>query len=298
VRHHNARSKGLKLAVVEADAAAGKPYLAVSAIYRWEADYLREWVAFHRLVGVERFFLYDNASDDDHLGALAPFIEDGSVVVHEWPVFPGQPSANLHCIDRHADDARWIAFIDVDEFLFSPSGRPVPEILRGFEEHPAVCVSRAWMGSSGHEQKPEGTVLANFSSRLVLPEPNRAVKCIVDPRQVERRVNEHWFEYKDGALPVDEHGQPLTSWRRDPLTFDVLRLNHYFTKSIEEAMRKFERPQASSGGALRGRLKAPALKERHERHGQPDDVIQRYVPALEQYLAALGERNRSGVSSG
>jgi len=34
--------------------------LAVTAIYRWEADYLREWVAFHRLVGVERFFLYDN----------------------------------------------------------------------------------------------------------------------------------------------------------------------------------------------------------------------------------------------
>ena len=267
-----------------------RAYLAISAIYRWEADYLREWVAFHRLVGVERFFLYDNASEDDHLEALAPFIEDGSVIVHPWPVFPGQPSANAHCLERHGGDARWIAFIDVDEFLFSPTGRPVPEILEGFEEAPGVCVSRAWMGSSGHETKPEGTVLANFSSRLVLPEPNRAVKCIVDPLRVERRVNEHWFEYKDGALPVDEHGQPLTTWRRDPLTFDVLRLNHYFTKSIEEAVRKFARPQASSGGALRGELHPNGLRRRHERYGQPDHVIQRYLPALEESLAAVADR--------
>src|SRR4051794_21967531 len=110
-------------------------YLAISAIYRWEADYLREWVAFHRLVGVERFFLYDNASEDAHLEALAPFIEDGSVTVHPWPVFPGQPSANVHCLERHAEDARWIAFIDVDEFLFSPAGRPLPDVLRDFEDH-------------------------------------------------------------------------------------------------------------------------------------------------------------------
>jgi hypothetical protein len=176
----------------------------------------------------------------------------------------------------------------VDEFLFSPSGRPVPEILAGFEEHPGVCVSRAWMGSSGHEKKPEGPVLSNFSSRLVFPKPNLAVKCIVDPRRVERRVNEHWFEYQGGAPPVDEHGQPLASWHREPITFDVLRLNHYFTKSIEEAVRKFERPQASSGGALRAELKIKGLRRRHERHGEPDHVIQQYVPALEKYLAELG----------
>jgi hypothetical protein len=60
----------------------GKEYLGIGAIYRWEGPNLREWVAFHRVVGVDRFFLYDNDSDDEHLEALAPFIEDGSVTVH------------------------------------------------------------------------------------------------------------------------------------------------------------------------------------------------------------------------
>ncbi len=264
-------------------------YLGIAAIYRWEAPNLREWVAFHRLVGVERFFLYDNASDDEHLEALAPFIEDGSVTVHDWPVFPGQGSAYDHALAAHGDEVRWMAFLDVDEFLFSPAGRPLPEVLRAYEQHPGVCVSRAWMGTSGHQTRPEGLILANFSSRLHLPEPNRAVKSIVDPARVARRVNEHWFEYAEGAPPVDEHHQPLDSWTRDELTFDVLRINHYFSKSEEEALGKFDRPQAG-GGKLRPKLRLMGLRERNELYGRPDHVIQEYLPALEQSLAALDGR--------
>jgi hypothetical protein len=264
----------------------GKAYLAATAIYRWEADYLREWVAFHRLVGVERFFLYDNGSEDGHREALAPFIEDGSVTLHEWPVFPGQGPANKHCLARHGAEARWIAFMDVDEFLFSPTGLTVPEVLRRHEDSPGVCVSRAWMGTAGHERRPEGLVLANFDSRLDLPEPNLAVKCIVDPQRVARRVNEHWFEFTGGESPVDEHGKPLETWRRDDLTFDTLRINHYFTKSEEEAVEKFERPSAGNG-LLRAELNVKALRRRNATYGLPDDTIQRYLPALEQSLEAL-----------
>ena len=38
-----------------------------------------EWIEFHRLVGVERFFLYDNGSTDDHREVLAPYVEEGIV---------------------------------------------------------------------------------------------------------------------------------------------------------------------------------------------------------------------------
>ena len=34
-------------------------YLSICAIYRDEAPYLVEWIEFHRLVGVEHFYLYD-----------------------------------------------------------------------------------------------------------------------------------------------------------------------------------------------------------------------------------------------
>ena len=99
-----------------------KAYLAIQAMFLNEARYLREWIEFHRLVGVERFFLYDHESTDGGAELLAPYVEEGIVVLHDWPVHPGLLEANQDCIERHCDDARWVAFMDIDEFLFSPTG--------------------------------------------------------------------------------------------------------------------------------------------------------------------------------
>ena len=52
--------------------------------------------------GRERFFLYNNRSTDDHREVLAPRIEDGTVVVRDWPLFPGQRAAYEHCLAEHA----------------------------------------------------------------------------------------------------------------------------------------------------------------------------------------------------
>ena len=39
-------------------------YLSIWALYQDEAPYMREWIEFHRLMGVEHFFLYDHDSAD------------------------------------------------------------------------------------------------------------------------------------------------------------------------------------------------------------------------------------------
>ena len=44
-----------------------KYHVAVCAIFKNEALYLREWLEFNHLVGIEHFFLYNNFSDDDYL---------------------------------------------------------------------------------------------------------------------------------------------------------------------------------------------------------------------------------------
>ena len=63
--------------------APAQPYLAACMTYSNHASYMREWIEFHRLVGFERFFLYDNGSTDDHASVLRPYVEEGVVVVHE-----------------------------------------------------------------------------------------------------------------------------------------------------------------------------------------------------------------------
>ena len=132
--------------------------LTVCGIFRDEAPYLAEWVTFHRLQGVEHFWLYDTLSEDDWRSELAPELAAGIVTVTPWPEEAGQPSAYLDCLQRHRDETRWMAFIDIDEFLFSPSGRRLPEVLRAFDHRPGVVANWRMLQSAGASDPPRGAV--------------------------------------------------------------------------------------------------------------------------------------------
>jgi Glycosyltransferase family 92 len=65
-------------------------YFSICAIFRNEAPYLREWIEFHKLIGAQRFFLYDNGSIDASGAVLAPCASRGEAMIMEWPQQPGQ----------------------------------------------------------------------------------------------------------------------------------------------------------------------------------------------------------------
>jgi hypothetical protein len=262
-------------------------YLSVCAIYRDEARYLREWVAFHQLVGAERFYLYNNLSEDDHREALAPFVEDGTVVMHEWPMFPGQLQAYGHCLDHYRDESRWIAFLDLDEFLFSPTGSKVSELLPPYEDANGVGVNCLAFGTSGHLTPPPGLVIENYVRRTDFEPRNCIIKSIVNPRRVREHGNDpHYFKYLDG-FAVDENGQKIRGPRTEALSCSKLRINHYITRSQEERNRKLAGREAFSG-------KPKAGARGHERDKMLNDVvdeaIQMYVPELRAALEALAQR--------
>jgi hypothetical protein len=257
-----------------------RSYLSICAIYLNEADYMREWLEFHRIVGVERFFLYNNRSEDRHLEVLAPYVEDGTVVLHDWPMRPGQSPAYDDCLRNHGAESRWIAFIDIDEFLFSPLQRPLPEVLADYESHPGVAVNWVGFGTSGHRTKPSGLVIENYVRRAKLPLLNRHIKSIVNPVEAVRALSPHWFEYRSG-LPVDENFNPVDGPVNDGGSFSRLRLNHYVTKSEEEFRAKIAKPRAE-GPPLVGR--ANEKMHRGKLNEQEDFEITVYAPAVREAL--------------
>jgi hypothetical protein len=264
-------------------------YLAACAIYRDEADYLAEWIEFHRLVGFERFYLYNNLSSDNHRNALDSYIEDGLVVLHDWPHEPGQFGAYDHCIATHGEEARWIGFFDIDEFVFSPTYAPVPEVLTEYEQWPGVCVNLPRFGTSGHRIKPEGLVIENYVMRLqTLAE--RTVKSIVDPAAVDRCKNAHEFLYRWRSA-VTENGFPVHGTASKSASFERLRANHYYAKSEEELRAKHTRPTADYGRERRKLPDSSTLAEREAEQGVPDSTILHYLGPLRE---ALAERARVG----
>ena len=162
-------------------------YLSACAVFRNEAPHLSEWVEFHRSVGVEHFYLYNNNSEDDFLTALAPRMRDGTVTLVDFPQHPGQLAAYDHCLATYGREARWIAFFDVDEYLFPVTADSLRDVLADYELHPGVCVNWQVYGSSGRILPADGLTVESFTQKAPASWwRNRQVKSVVDPRRVTR----------------------------------------------------------------------------------------------------------------
>jgi hypothetical protein len=269
-------------------------YFSVCASYQNEAPFLREWVEFHLLVGVEKFFLYDNASQDKeaHFEVLAPYVEDGSVEVRDWPQLPGQVQAFQHCLRDQRGKSRWLAFFDLDEFLFSPTGQPIPELLVDYERWPGLVVNRATFGTSGHRTRPPGLVIENYVRRS--PEP-ASIKSIVYPQRTLRCLNPHGFAYSAGGMPVDEQERPVDGLLGESFTMSRVRINHYWTKSEEECARKFERMTVATPRSGPKPWPGKPTPEMLERCNSVEDrTIFMYLPALKEAVVRRDGVRRAG----
>jgi hypothetical protein len=104
----------------------------VCAIFRNEADYLDEWLEFHTKNGVKKFFLINHKSDDHHKAVLAPWIDAGKVSVIDAET-DNQVIEYNRVLKIVGSRFKWLAFIDIDEFLFSPTNKPLTTVLRSFK---------------------------------------------------------------------------------------------------------------------------------------------------------------------
>jgi glycosyltransferase involved in cell wall biosynthesis len=287
-------------------------YLSICAIFKDEAPYLPEWIEFHRLVGVERFFLYDNGSTDGGRKVVEPWVRTGVVSVVDCSVplaEGGQSWAYADALRRARGRTRWLAFIDLDEFLFSPGPTPLPDLLRDYEQHPGIVVNWQVYGSSGQTTAGDGLVIERFVRRAQTRwVRNRRVKSIVDPQRAVRPIGPHFFEYTDEALAVTEDQEPVRvieqrAWTRrmrrglvrlplietDPyavrrssvkrVSVGRVRLNHYAVRSRQE----FEQKTTRHGSS---RL-APRYFAYHDRNEVHDPALASYASEVRARLAAL-----------
>jgi hypothetical protein len=213
-------------------------YLAIATMAKDEGPYLAEWLAFHRLQGVDHVYMYDNGSSDDPASFLAPFVQSGFVTLIRWT---GAATVQLmqlrgyqHALTTYGQLYLWMAFIDVDEFLFPTSDCSLPEVLSRYEALPSVVVPWTMFGTSGHKTRPSALVMEAYTMRA--PKLSKP-KSIVQPTEVRGVSNAHLLDFDEGRMVgYNERGELVG--KRGPFYSDVLRLNHYYTRSEEELVRK------------------------------------------------------------
>ena len=221
-------------------------YLAVCAIAKDEGPYFQEWIEWHLSQGVERFYIYDNESSDGTREILVPYIQKGVLVYKYWPGYRRQLAAYDDCLENYRFDSRWIAFIDLDEFIVPVKDASIPEFLKRFENFAGVEINWLIYGSGGMKTKMPGTMMERFK-RHSKPDHrlNRHVKSIVDPRRVFTMIGCHEAAKISGYI-ADSHGEPVRkNFRERVPQQDIIRINHYAVRSYEEFTEKQARGRAS-----------------------------------------------------
>ncbi len=207
--------------------------LTLCAIFQNEGCFLKEWLEFNILIGVEHFYLYNNNSTDNYAEILKPYIDAGIVDCIDWPYTSKKDYAQIlaynHCLNNVRGKAKWIMFIDIDEFLFPVHCDKLSEFLKAYEEFGAVCANWIMFGTSHIDKIPDNQLMIEALT-LTEAAPNLHVKSIVQPHKVKKFCVHHAVEFYPSYFQVTADKIKFEGPFSPSAATDKIQINHYWTR--------------------------------------------------------------------
>lgn len=243
-----------------------------------EGPFLLEWLAYHRLIGFNRFVVFSNDCTDgthemlqalDAAGLIHHF--DNSQLSDDLPADPqgrAYTRANAMPLVREAD---WIMVIDGDEFLRVKVGDGTLDALLAALPPGTDAIGVQWrvFGSGGVIPFTDGLQIDQFRRAApldyALSTNHLSIKTLFRPDLVQR-FGIHRPVYKgtsgtprNPVLFVNGSGQDITAdflrgrWCTTPLSagYDLAQVNHYMIRAHEVFLMKKWRGTANSSNAER-----------------------------------------------
>jgi len=191
--------------------------VAVCSIFKNCKPHLKEWIEFHRLIGVEHFYLYNNNSTDHPEDVLLTYVKQGIVTLIDWPnqkeeewkgipeqkyawVYTTQVTAYNHCKNLALGKAKWLAVIDSDEFIVPMHSDELISFLHEHEQYSGISICWQVNGTSGVYEIPVNKLMIELLTLKASPDNhiNLTTKIIVKPENLDYFANSpHWCYYLD-----------------------------------------------------------------------------------------------------
>lgn len=259
-------------------------YLSLCCIAKDEDPFLKEWIAYHSLLGVEHFYIYDNCSKTPIRKTLGSYVDGSRVTIRRVEGSGMQLPVYDDCLASFGARNRWIGFLDLDEFALPMRDNDLRVTLSEFEDYGGLAATWHMMGTSGRLARPAGPVIRNYTEAFAVQESYH-VKSFVQPARTLRAVNPHSFSYIPGFFCVNEDHYPVSPGSQATFSAgNLVRVNHYFLRSQQDFEEKL----------VRGRADNASPKAAHDRtmfyQGAAracvkDAAIQRFLPGLEKSLS-------------
>ncbi len=279
------------LRIIQSPKKSKKNLTAICAIFKNEPD-IKEWIEYHKLIGFDKFYLYNNESTNNPLEILKPYIEEESVIYH---YIPGKCMQNVYrdAVARYKKNTQWLAIIDLDEYICPVEKNNIKDFLKDYKHEVAVGINWVLFNSNGHQKRPDKLVIDAYTRVMkdYQAHENLHIKSIVKPKEVRCITNPHFCFYYD-KFAKDENFNTIGNERilfnssnvdnafTERNSVNKIRINHYHTKSFEDycEKRKLGYPDQ--------------IKERPEIdeflnfsvETTNDYVIQKYLPMLKEKM--------------
>ncbi len=218
--------------------------IAICSVFKDEAPWLKEWIEYHKILGVSHFRLYNNESSDNYLEVLAPYINSGEVMLLDWPNEDGdltdwaclrQWPACINGLVNLKNIAKWVALIDIDEFILPIEDYDLIAFLEKYEEYPALVLNWQCFGTSHIVHIPNDKLMIEALTRKAkeFSKLNKPVKSIVRPEFVnleKRAWAPHTVSYLGNQMAVfpdkvfRKETLDQSQWEIHP---DKCIINHY-----------------------------------------------------------------------
>lgn len=226
-------------------------------IVKNEAQYLKEWIEYHRIIGIEHFVIYDNESTDNTRDLLNEYIQKGIVSYTLVKGAKQQMNCYEDAIARYRKITKWMSFTDVDEFIYMHNSNSLSEFLENYRNSAGIGINWNMFDSNEHETRPnQGFVISNFTRCLLHKDDlseNRHIKTIVNPKLIHHFSNPHLPTvkfpqslFKRNSI-VTENQEKISIPLTKANSTSKIQINHYFSKSKEEYIKKISRGRADNG---------------------------------------------------
>lgn len=220
-----------------------KYQLTACAVFQNEGEWLKEWIEYHKLVGVEHFYLYDNGSTDNFREVLHPYVASGEVDLFHYPtVFDSQKEYNvlqswliMQAVNAAKGNSKWLAIIDLDEFIVPLKTNILPESLKEYEKYGGVYINWLPFGTSNIQKIPPGVLMIEALNHSAA-EASHFGKCIVRPERVHTCPNPHVMIYKKPYYHVTTNKKKFDAYAKPdqvPIFTENLVIHHYYTRDLD-----------------------------------------------------------------
>ena len=215
---------------------AKKYNLCICAIIMNEAKYLKEWIEFHRLVGVEHFYLYTNEHPDVLKIPLRPYLQKGLVTLISWGKFTKQlyeeqsehwalstqiPAYENAIKFRAIKTTKWLALLNTDEYLVPVHAYTIPELLKQYDSYSAIVLETDVFDGSKVNLSPHTQMLIESREWIKPPQQNTQTcftKLILKP---DLCIGFVWPPYQ---IKFKDNQEPISLHRSD------MRINRYVNR--------------------------------------------------------------------